>query len=456
MKKIINKIVYFQALILLIFSLCQTTALGASPKIVDIKNLSITAKLNQKCLLPKTIQANMSDKTVKSVSVIWDKKTLDTSKVGIYTFKGTVKEYKPKVTLTVKVISDKPNKPIISEPTQPLPSASNENIYDKWSYKKDLSYINETKSSTIDYTGYSNIRFSQPNNDVNKAVSCGNKIIYIHNDGKVMEYDPVEDSWKDKYVISELSKSDGDFHIVSIENLVYIIGVNFTDILVYNPSDNKCSLETKLLTKRRIGGVVTTNGKIYILGGFDGSIGSTISNLEEYDPAIDKWTTKANMKQGANSIIATALNDKIYVFNRLWNKSTDTVTKNTYSIEEYDIINDKWITKTSTSNNSIIFDSFQTVNNKIYVISLKTDLKTDNYRIYVDEYDPNTNKWMARANSVSTERNKFASVVFNGEIYIIGGITYNPQPKDPNELSGNPTANNEYVKTIQKYTPPKP
>ena len=45
------------------------------------------------------------------------------------------------------------------------------------------------------------------------------------------------------------------------------------------------------------------NGKIYAIGGWDGN--AFISTVEEYDPAIDKWTKKADMQTTRASLSAS-------------------------------------------------------------------------------------------------------------------------------------------------------
>lgn len=92
-------------IITILFNMVSVSAFGASLKIVSIQNLNVTVKVNQIYSLPKTVEANMSNETVSNISVTWDKKTVNTKKSGIYTYKGTVKNYTPKVILVLKVIS---------------------------------------------------------------------------------------------------------------------------------------------------------------------------------------------------------------------------------------------------------------------------------------------------------------------------------------------------------------
>lgn len=332
---------------------------------------------------------------------------------------------------------------------------------DFWSNKKDLTSVNETRSSTITYSGYSNITLTEFNNDVKKAVTSGNKIIYIHNDGKVMEYDPLNDTWCDKDKIPALQNSNGDFKLVTIDNLIYIIGVNFTDILVYDPTGKTCSLKTKLPTKRKVGGVASANNKIYIFGGFDSTKGSTIDTLEEYDPKTDRWTTKAHMLKPANSVAAAELNGEIYILGRLKMDFTDSGLEISQTLETYNIKNNIWNIKT-TFNYGWNNETIEAANDKIYIIGNRNDDTVDSDTIQIEEYNPKTNKFIPRKGT-SAQRSKYASAVLNGEIYIFGGVRYKTAPENPadskkyyDELKANPISIIENVKTVEKYTPPKP
>ena len=451
MAKTFRKIAYFLIFTICFINLLTVSTLGASTKIVFIKNLSVTIKLNEKYTLPKTVTATMSDKSTKNVAVTWDKKALDTSKIGDYTIKGTVKGYTPKVLLEVKIIdskiTDTKSKDIKNTEISEIKVEINN---DKWTTRSELTNTNQIKSSRAEYSGSSKITLVENSMDFKKAASIGDNIIYIHNDGKVKEYDSVKDSWNDKYQIAELKNSNGDFYLVSINNIIYLVGVNFSDILAYDPLTNKCCFVTKLPTKRRVGGVVSANGKIYILGGFDLTIGSTISSLDEYDPVANKWTKKSDIiGGGSNSIPVAYLDDHIYIIKYSYEQK---------SIGVYDIKKDSWSLKTPTGDSLRFSRYFLATDGKLYVIIPDTK---DAWNTLVQEYDPKTNicKWRT---GTTTEREQFASVVLNGEIYIIGGIKYKPKPEDLEELNkyyeefrANPESKIEYVKTVEKYTPHK-
>lgn len=55
---------------------------------------------------PSTVEAILSDNTVKSLPVTWTINTVNLNKVGTYTFQGTVPDLNQKVTLTLKITAD--------------------------------------------------------------------------------------------------------------------------------------------------------------------------------------------------------------------------------------------------------------------------------------------------------------------------------------------------------------
>ena len=68
-----------------------------------INNRSKDVNQGEEYILPKTLNATMDDNSKQYVSVSWMPSTVDTSKIGTYTFEGTVIGYDRKVTFTVNV-----------------------------------------------------------------------------------------------------------------------------------------------------------------------------------------------------------------------------------------------------------------------------------------------------------------------------------------------------------------
>lgn len=151
----------------------------------------------------------------------------------------------------------------------------------------------------------------------------------------------------------------------------------------------------------------TVNGKIYVMGGSNGS--KVISSVEMYDPSTDKWTMVAPMNTARWYFQTEVIDGKIYAIGG----------PNLSSMEVYDPSTDKW---TVLAPMSIDRTNFQTevVNGMIYAIGGnggKTTLNT------VERYDPATNKW-TKMEPMSERRRDFQTELINGKIYAIGG-TFN-------------------------------
>ena len=113
-------------ILVMLISMFPTNTLAATVRIKKIYNIQATVNVNQQYSLPKTVKAVMSNGTTKKVTINWGRKTLKYTKVGTYKIKGTVKNYKAKVSFTIKVV--KPQIVIVTptpEPTvEPTPTAT--------------------------------------------------------------------------------------------------------------------------------------------------------------------------------------------------------------------------------------------------------------------------------------------------------------------------------------------
>jgi hypothetical protein len=109
----------------------------------------------------------------------------------------------------------------------------------------------------------------------------------------------------------------------------------------------------------------TVNGKIYAIGGSRG--GSQwylgLSTVEEYDPATDTWTRKADMRTGRTYFSTSAVNGKIYAIGGVTTGNNSQLA----SVEEYDPATDTWTPKAAMPTARSAF-SASAANGKIYAI----------------------------------------------------------------------------------------
>jgi N-acetylneuraminic acid mutarotase len=90
---------------------------------------------------------------------------------------------------------------------------------------------------------------------------------------------------------------------------------------VFDPATGQWAARADAPTARNSAASAVIDGKIYVVGGrqflknTDGSARQVnVANLEVYDPALDRWETRAPMPQAQGGLAATALNGKLYVF----------------------------------------------------------------------------------------------------------------------------------------------
>ena len=180
---------------------------------------------------------------------------------------------------------------------------------------------------------------------------------------------------------------------------------------------------------------VTTNGKLYVFGGWDG--GKARGVAYEYDPATDKWTKKTSMPRPAHHAALAAANGKIYVMGGFV-PPKDTAIPVGGAWEpidnawEYDPAADSWksLPPLPGKRGSAIAAE---VGGKIYVIGGATTMEGSKDPFFTffgpsrvlgtnEVYDPATNKWESRR-PMSVPRNHAFGGVVNGKIYVIGGRT---------------------------------
>ena len=148
------------------------------------------------------------------------------------------------------------------------------------------------------------------------------------------EYDPANDNWK---AIASLPTKRGSAVAAVVGDKIYVIGgaANLPGseamalmptvpqgvlgtVEEYDPAANTWRARSPMPTPRNHAAAGAVNGKIYVIGGRVGAafigVASDISVVEEYDPAMDKWSApRARMPTTRSALGAGTYNGRIYV-----------------------------------------------------------------------------------------------------------------------------------------------
>jgi len=171
-------------------------------------------------------------------------------------------------------------------------------------------------------------------------------------------------------------------------------------------------------------------GKLYVFAGLAPGW-KPKSLVYEYDPATDKWAKKKPMALASHHVAIAEHNGKIYAFGGfVLPASGPAAWQPVDNAYEYDPAADSWkaLAPMPTKRGAA---GAASAGGKLYVIGGATMLQNSketsihparSHRSLdtVEEYDPATNTWRARA-AMPTPRNHLAIGAVNGKIYVLGG-----------------------------------
>jgi N-acetylneuraminic acid mutarotase len=159
-------------------------------------------------------------------------------------------------------------------------------------------------------------------------------------------YDPVTDKWS---AIANMSVPRCNPGLTAMNGKLYAVGghnsaasgspepfINLKSGEAYDPDSDSWSTIANMSVARDAPGLAALNGKIYAVGGVDGS-GSVLKSGAVYDPATDSWSAIADMAQSCEEVSLAALNDKIFAVGGYNGHSS------LKSGETYDPATDSWV-----------------------------------------------------------------------------------------------------------------
>lgn len=123
-------------------------------------------------------------------------------------------------------------------------------------------------------------------------------------------------------VIAALPEPREQAAVVNLNGKLYIMGGNnasgapTTTCWVFDPADNSITPRASLPVALSVRNAVTWNGKIYVVGGVTSTgfpPSSWVTDVREYDPATDTWTTIGNFPTSRYGSMVKVVDSVLYV-----------------------------------------------------------------------------------------------------------------------------------------------
>jgi N-acetylneuraminic acid mutarotase len=161
------------------------------------------------------------------------------------------------------------------------------------------------------------------------------------------------------------------------------------------------------------------NGKVYALGGTNGSQSSPVPSVEEYDPGADLWSAKTTMPTPRWKLTASTVNGVIYA---IGGGATGNQCTPTGVVEAYDPVADTWNTNRKPMPTARWGAAADVLGGQIYVVggSLQCPATSVIVSAELQAYDPTVDSWTVLA-PMLTPRWDLAAAAVNGKLYAIGG-----------------------------------
>jgi N-acetylneuraminic acid mutarotase len=199
------------------------------------------------------------------------------------------------------------------------------------------------------------------------------------------------------------------------------ISTSFTykkDWWSYDSNTGAWTQKANLSTERLGAVVLTINGKIYVGGGLM-TPSTYLSDFNEYDPANNKWNSKAIIPgQKRNSAIAFAIDDKGYVG---LGASSSTVMLNDFW--QYTPSTDTWAAKSNFSGGGRSGAVAFAIAGKGYITTGATSSIV--YKNDLWQYDPSNDSWLQKTSSPATPRTLATGFSLNDFGYLATGLLNN-------------------------------
>jgi N-acetylneuraminic acid mutarotase len=294
--------------------------------------------------------------------------------------------------------------------------------------------------------------FPEPDEEL-YAVAANGKLYVIGgwDNGKARganyEYNPITDRWTQR---SPMPRPAHHAALASANGKVYVMGgfVPPKDTAVpvggawepidnaweYDPAADSWKPLPPLPGKRGSAIAAEVGGKIYVIGGATTAEGSkdpfftffgparVLSTNDVYDPATNKWESRAPMSVPRNHAFSGVVDGKIYVIGGRTGHAFILSAANTDVVEEYNPVSNTWSAPKERMPTARSGGASGTDGRRIYVAGgeVTTKALVGAFRA-VQAYDPQTNSWSTLP-SMPMPRHGLAGAVIGNRFHLVSGM----------------------------------
>jgi N-acetylneuraminic acid mutarotase len=187
-------------------------------------------------------------------------------------------------------------------------------------------------------------------------------------------------------------------------------------LFVYDPATDTWATKAPLPVKTFAGASAVISGKLYVL---TPALVNGRPMLHRYDPATDRWTELASPPNDHSRPVGGMINGKFYVVGGEFTGREPNFGQASATLDVYDPATNRWTTKAPMPTRRYAA-SGRVINNKFVVVGGLPSWDTDVPLNTVEIYDPATNRWATGA-SMPTARYLLAVAQLNGILYALGG-----------------------------------
>jgi N-acetylneuraminic acid mutarotase len=247
------------------------------------------------------------------------------------------------------------------------------------------------------------------------AVAVGGTIYIAGGSADVEVFDPQRQTWE------SLGKSpiDRDFPgLAALGGQIYVVGGvqrkrNLATVDLFDVASGEWQKSAPLQVARSRLAVAACGGKLYAIGGYVGNGTEALDTgvIEEYDPGKRAWVKRANMPTPRHGHAAAVVNDRILVIGGTGKRASG--YGSLAAVEEYDPTTDRWKARAPMPTGRGFLGA-AVVRGKVFAIGGHMQ------QFRVECYDPKTDTWTS-LNDAPAGFERFGIAALGGDIYLIGG-----------------------------------